>query len=41
MVDCVQYIHSKGVAHLDLKPAQFLFEDDFSKILLTDFGHSV
>ena len=41
MVGCTDYIHSMCVAHLDLKPEQFLVEDDFLTIVLADFAHSV
>jgi serine/threonine protein kinase len=39
MIDIVRYIHSKGFLHRDLKPDNFLFEDDYrTSIKLIDFG---
>lgn len=38
----VQYVHSKNVAHLDLKPENLLISGDskLPLIKLCDFGHS-
>jgi len=40
MLDAVEYMHSQGLAHRDLKTENFLLSDDF-ELVLTDFGHSV
>eukprot|EP00331_Platyophrya_macrostoma_P004392 CAMPEP_0176425456 /NCGR_PEP_ID=MMETSP0127-20121128/11398_1 /TAXON_ID=938130 /ORGANISM="Platyophrya macrostoma, Strain WH" /LENGTH=337 /DNA_ID=CAMNT_0017806617 /DNA_START=31 /DNA_END=1044 /DNA_ORIENTATION=+ len=40
MIDAVEYMHSQGLAHRDLKTENFLLNDDF-ELVLTDFGHSV
>jgi len=36
MVDAVEYLHSKGIAHMDLKPENFLLSEDF-RLKVTDF----
>lgn len=40
MMSSLYYIHSLGIAHCDLKPENFIFENgnDDSRILLIDFG---
>lgn len=40
MLNAVEYMHSQGFAHRDLKTENFLLNDEFD-IVLTDFGHSV
>ena len=37
--DALSYIHDKGIAHLDVKPANIMFRDD-KDIVLIDFGIS-
>jgi len=36
IIDVLEYLHSNGVAHLDLKPENFLLADDY-KLKLIDF----
>lgn len=36
IIDCVQYIHSRGLLHLDIKPNNILVHDN--KVKLIDFG---
>ena len=37
----INYLHSLGIIHMDLKPKNIIFEtEDFKKILLLDFGIS-
>lgn len=38
MIDVIEYVHSKGFLHCDLKPGNFLYEN--SNIYLIDFGLS-
>ena len=41
MVYAISALHSKGVAHRDIKPGNFMFVDDkHEKIKLIDFGLS-
>lgn len=40
ILDSVEYMHSHGLAHRDIKAENFLLNDDF-EMVLTDFGHSV
>eukprot|EP01017_Pseudomicrothorax_dubius_P035731 TRINITY_DN504_c0_g1_i2.p1 TRINITY_DN504_c0_g1~~TRINITY_DN504_c0_g1_i2.p1 ORF type:complete len:295 (+),score=27.77 TRINITY_DN504_c0_g1_i2:138-1022(+) len=39
IVEAIEYLHSQGIAHLDLKPENFLLNSEF-KLRLTDFGYS-
>lgn len=38
MIDIIKYVHSKGILHRDLKPGNFLYENN--NIYLIDFGLS-
>ncbi|KZL70511.1 protein kinase-like domain protein, partial [Colletotrichum tofieldiae] len=43
-IECVAYIHSKGIVHSDLRPDNFLIDETSPKtldLLLCDFGGSV
>lgn len=43
-IECVVYVHSKGVIHSDLRPENFLIHEaspDALELLLCDFGGSV
>lgn len=37
-IDCVQYVHSCGYVHCDIKPDNFCFSSDFERLVLVDFG---
>ena len=37
MLSTIQHIHSKGIAHLDLKPQNILLDCDYN-IKIADFG---
>ena len=39
IVECVQFCHRNNICHLDLKPANFVFDKDFN-IKIIDFGFS-
>ena len=40
ITSAVSHIHSKGIAHRDIKPDNFLLDNDYKDALLTDFGFS-
>jgi serine/threonine protein kinase len=40
-LDAVQYMHSKGIFHMDLKSTNILISNEFKLIKLIDFGHAV
>ena len=37
MVAGINHVHSKGIVHLDVKPANFIISDGF-RVQLIDFG---
>ncbi|KNC51673.1 uncharacterized protein AMSG_07736 [Thecamonas trahens ATCC 50062] len=39
IVSALAYVHSKGIAHRDLKLENILCDETFSKVTLTDFGY--
>ena len=39
MMKCIHVLHNAGFAHLDIKPDNFIINDDFS-LSLIDFGYS-
>ncbi|XP_054161492.1 testis-specific serine/threonine-protein kinase 3-like [Oppia nitens] len=41
IMEGLAYLHVKGVAHRDLKPDNFLLDNNFADALLTDFGFAV
>jgi len=36
----IQYLHEKGIAHLDLKPANIILDEEYNPFLI-DFGLSI
>lgn len=38
LFEALAYVHSRGVVHRDVKPANFLFNLDTRKAMLVDFG---
>ena len=38
IIEAVQYLHTHGICHRDLKPDNILVKDDFSEIKIIDFG---
>ncbi|KAL0573895.1 hypothetical protein V5O48_008043 [Marasmius crinis-equi] len=41
LFDAVEYIHSCGIAHLDIRPANIVLDEDESRLELIDFGISL
>ena len=41
MLHCIQCVHSRGIIHRDIKPDNFLFSLDNSKLYIVDFGLSI
>jgi serine/threonine protein kinase len=41
LIDAVDYLHSKNIAHLDIKLENIMLNELTHKILLIDFGHAV
>lgn len=41
MLHCIRTIHERGIIHRDIKPDNFLFSLDNSKLYIVDFGLSV
>lgn len=41
MLNCIQSIHERGIIHRDIKPGNFLFSLDKSKLCIVDFGLSI
>ena len=39
IIKCVMVLHTLEIAHLDIKPDNFILNDDFS-VSFIDFGHS-
>jgi serine/threonine protein kinase len=40
LVDAIHYIHSKNIAHLDIKLENIMIDTETNKIKLIDFGHA-
>ena len=38
IASALAYVHSKGIAHRDLKLENLLMNEDFTRVILTDFG---
>ena len=38
ILSALAYMHSKNMAHRDIKPDNFLLDDDYKKAILSDFG---
>jgi serine/threonine protein kinase len=41
LVDAVHYIHSKNIAHLDIKLENIMIDPAHKKLTLIDFGHAI
>lgn len=41
LIDAVHYLHSKNIAHLDIKLENIMVDPETHKISLIDFGHAV
>lgn len=41
LLDTIQYMHSKGIFHMDLKSENILINHELKTIKLIDFGHAV
>ena len=41
LINAVEYIHSLGLVHLDIKPMNILIKSDDNFVKLADFGHAL
>ena len=41
LVDAVHYLHSKNIAHLDIKLENIMIDPETNKLTLIDFGHAI
>lgn len=41
LVDTIHYLHSKNIAHLDIKLENLMIDPENNKITLIDFGHAI
>lgn len=41
LMEAIQFMHNKGIVHMDIKSSNILINDDIKTVKMIDFGHAV